>query len=166
MKTSKSIFAICVVALILTSCEKGDTGPQGAPGLQGQAGNANVHTANYTISSLSTGSNYKYKNLYPSMITSDIINNGAVMAYLYTSSGWAAMPYTILVNSSVQQFYRGYVSTGKYYLKINNSDSSTPSVSVPFSFKIVTIDGLARASHPDVNLNNYEEVKEAFNLID
>lgn len=170
MKKLKAIFAICILTILITSCEKeGTQGPQGVQGPQGDAGpqgSANVKSSTYTITSLSSGSNYRYKKVASSIITSTIYSSGVVLAYVYTSSGYTAIPYTFLASSSVQQFYRGFVTVGQFELKIYNSDFSTPSVSLPFTLKLVAIDGARLSQKPMINLQDYNAVKTAFNLND
>ncbi len=80
----KTLIAVCVMALALSSCKKepikGDKGDTGA------TGNANVKSITLTSSVGSwawDGSNYWSSATWTnvSMLSSDVVNNGAVMLY-------------------------------------------------------------------------------------
>ena len=169
MKNLKTILAICTVAVMIASCEtEGPQGPAGTPGKDGKDGNANVNTFNYTITSWGFDGNYWYADFAPS-ISSAAISDGAVMGYIYTSSGWTSLPYLYYVGGGVTQYYRSFFSQNNFLIQIRLSDGSTPTsaqnlLSTPRDVKVVVIPG--RLANPNVNLNSYEEVKAAYNLKD
>ncbi len=165
-KTTKVIATLFVACgLIFSSCKKGDTGPAGKDGTNG---NANVKSQTSTISAWTwDGSAYiLYSNVSVSSLTSDIANTGAVMVYLQTTSGeWAPLARTFAITSTTSQNQRYVYSTGNVKIILQNSDLTQPSSSAVV-FKIVCIASSARTANPNVNYADYNEVKNTFNLPD
>ena len=107
----KKIHSIPVLTLLITvllstglvSCKKTTTGPtgvQGATGLQGPQGNANVKAFNFSTGcnwkADSTSKNYNYR-YHIADLTKSVLEDGIVMLYLgddFGSNGseWKAMP--------------------------------------------------------------------------
>lgn len=167
MKTIKSIVFVSIISFIFGCTKKGDTGPSG------KDGSSNVSATVFSISSWGwTAPNY-YANLSVPEITSDNFNSAAIMVYFSTSNGkWTALPFT------------QYNSPSNYFMGFNTSvgnvqvtwiyDSSLSSGSNPNNYygvtalqcKVVVIPKAAKEAHPNVNLSNYIEVREAFELKD
>jgi hypothetical protein len=183
MKKLKSIFAICTVAVMIASCQKeGPEGPQGIQGIQGehglqgvpgQDGNANVHSVTFSYTWASNDFPfYTYTlNCPTSNITSVIINDGAVLGYVSTNNGvnWNPITYYISLGANSHIYFRGSISDGNYAVIIGRDDGGNVTsslISSTIKVKVVTIAGSARMENPNVNFNNYEEVKKVFNLKD
>jgi len=162
--------ALCGLAVlaITTSCSKdGATGPQGPAGTNGTTGtngtngNANVTTTTFTItpSQWTTGNG----GWYNASFTAPTITDGdkdAVMIYLWTSAGtsttqWYALPVSDLIATGDKlQFGETTNSlTLQYY-------GAAPANT--WTFKQVVIPPAMKK--PNVNMNNYAEVKAAYNL--
>ncbi len=172
--TSFPVKLTALVALILSfslsSCKK-EEGPAGPTGPAGAPGNANVK--NMTI--FVNANEWVYKpglcevtKLVPE-ITADIVNKGAVMVYTEgtTTGSWDALPTTSAGANLTLAF--GYtIEAGKLHLYVTfDSNTTLPGGTLASSnFKLVLIAGSARNANPNVNHNNYEEVKVAYQLAD
>jgi hypothetical protein len=178
MKTTITKFiAICLIAGgFLTNCKKaeagpkGDTGPAGPTGTVGPAGNANVKSntfTNITWTFNSTTKNFEAIISY-SAITQEIVNTGAVMMYMETSSNYySQLPTSFMFDASTILFFEfeHYNGGVKVYVHNSNLDNSIAPQST-IKFKIVAVAGSAKAQNPNVDYGNYTKVKEAYQLKD
>lgn len=152
------LFAIAST-LFLKGCVKdGPIGPQGPPG---QDGNANVIGTNSVSVGWTLDGNAWYSTINVPGITQDIVNKGTVQVFIQYGTEWWTMPDVIGINSTTFGFDVGYVS-----LVNSNADGSTPSYPTHSTFRVVIISASNRLANPDVNWNNYEEVKKALHLQD
>ncbi|MFI5218370.1 MAG: collagen-like protein [Bacteroidia bacterium] len=174
MKKLLKIFMMLASISLLISCAKdGETGPQGPAGVNGtngtngQDGNANVHTQTFTVS------NWYY--IAPSYgvdiadfdITQDIVDNGLVMVYTSNGSGgWQALPYTAYPSSSYSSTYVFVHYLNGVTIWKTDSDLTQPVNPGTRTYKVIAVAEAPRIANPNVNWNNYEEVKETFNLKD
>jgi len=169
MKKINTVVMLIILSSILTtfSCTKegkqGETGPAGTNGVNG---NANVKSASFTVYTWEwlTNGNSKYVDITSTLITTDILNSGAVLLYIKSGSTWQALPFT---------FPQGTTSTLFRYLYAYNlveiqitQETGVPSITSNLEFKLVVMSSTARMSNPNIDYNNYYEVKGAFNLKD
>lgn len=167
----------CILALLsflAIGCQ-GPTGPQG---------NANVHASTVAVSSsdwIYTSGQDEYGEYHVTFtdneITQDIVDHGMVLVYISNGSGgWQLMPivgYTQGTSNgltydleykyspvygafSVTVWY--YILTDPYFWVPVNPGAQT--------FKIVAVAGLSKASNPNLNWNNYDDVKRALKIQD
>ncbi len=161
-KANKLFTAIAVISLALTtSCaKKGDTGPAGA---QGPAGNANVISSTITVNGTNwslSGSEWDYSYTTSSM-TQNNVDKAAVMCYLSVGSGnWAALPFTV----TDREFAFVYSLNSISFAVLSASGSTGISNPGTLVFKYVIIP--PAMIKPNINLHNYNEVKQAYNLKD
>ncbi len=162
MRNTKKIILLFAVVFAFASCKKGDTGPAGANGTNG---NANVTNSTFTVATSSwvlTGNEYDATLNVPS-INQSIIDKGAVNIYV-SSDGitWTAMPFSV---QGYEFNYNYSLSTVKiaFSLDSGNIPSSAPNND---KFKVVVIASSGLIAHPNVNLNNYNDVKAAYQLQD
>jgi hypothetical protein len=141
---------------------KGDTGPTGP------TGNANVRSIQVVVydvfwTDASTGVIYYNENT--KLITSDIASHGTVLVYyLLNNGGWAPLPNGF-VNDNEQTYGVNFVyTTGLVEFIESSSTISNDGLKITQTFKVVVVDGTASLAKIDVQ--NYEEVKKAFNLED
>ena len=162
--TLKGFLIVVAVIFSFSSCKK-EEGPQGPPG---KDGNANVKTQIITVTpgEWNTNNSTLYVIKDVSIITSDIANSGAVMVYLKAtnSSSYQALPYTWPGNN--ERIMRFWYSKGSLEIDIyeENGPASTPTST--YTFKVVAIEGNLAEKNTNVNYNNYNEVKEYYNLKD
>ena len=172
-KTAKILcmFALACGLLFTNCAKKGDTGPAGPAGTNGTNGNANVKSKTIFVAGSewinSAGASTVTKLV--SEITTDIINNGAVLVYVDNgSNNWSALPVTTTDPSGVVLAFGYDIEPGKLILnaEVNQNVTLTASTFGNTNFRIVTIAGSGRMANPNLNYNDYNEVKKAFNLKD
>lgn len=171
MKTTTIKFILATTAFLFilfsTSCQKGETGTPG------QNGTGNIASNIYTVNSWAYTSPNYYVNLSVPEITSNNLNSCAVMVYYSnsTSDKWRAVPFTQY--GSVNNYYMNFNSSiGNVQVTwfSNSSVSSGDNPNVYYGatsqFKVVVIANSLKTQNPNVNFNNYYEVKAKFNLKD
>ena len=159
--TTSSAFAIVAIAVALTfsACKKGDTGPAGK---DGKDGNANViGTNNVTISSWSSGGTNWTATITVAGITQSIIDKGSVSVFVQYGSDWWSMPDINGKNSMQYGFGVGYVN-----LLNQNSDGTLPTNPGSKTFRVVFISASAKEANPNVNWQDYNQVKQLMHLAD
>lgn len=156
MKQSNIIYSLIVVIISFASCAKdGETGPQGP----------NATTNSFTITSWESVPNILTRTAADGL---NISSNDVVLSYFNSGNDWIPFPFQSSVGGGLFVFYRPYFHQDYFNLNVINSDGTTPSqsslLSTPREIKLVVIP--ARIANPNVNVNNYEEVKAAYNLKD
>lgn len=165
MKTLKKTLILVLMASISATFSCTKEGKEGPPGPAGTNGNANVKSSNFTIYSWdwTTSGNMKYVDINSSLITTDIVNSGSVLMYMKYGGFWQALPFTY-PQGATSQLFRYYYSDNFVQIQVTQ-ETGIPSLP-DFEFKLVAISSSARLSNPDINLNNYYQVKEVFSLND
>jgi hypothetical protein len=147
---------VTIVASVLISCKKGDTGPQGPDG------NANVYGSyNITLNSgdwVSFGT-YYYADITVPNISQAIVDRGVVMVYEQAIPVWNALPYTWGNLSISYDFGLNIV-----HIFYENTDGTQTQIPGTRTFRIVCISALNAKAHSNVDWKNYTEVKKTFNL--
>ena len=157
---------ICLMVLALAGCKKGDTGPAGKDGKNGTNGNANVVSSSVTSSSWTyTAPSWQISFTY-SPITQDIIDRGAVLVYIKAGSAYNQLPVTFYPASTYSRTYEVSTALNGVTIFCTDSDLTQPTNPGSQTFKIVVIAPSQLIKNPNVNLDNYEEVKKAFDLKD
>jgi hypothetical protein len=150
-----ALLILSLVSFGLTSCEK-EEGPQGPPGPAGEDGNANVKTEIVTFSAsewVQDGSFYAV-GTSSDLLTQKTVGSGS--AHLYLEAGedlWAALPY----------YGIGFGVTVNTLTIIAESPFTPNPV---MTFKLVVIEGNMNKSSNNVDFNNYNAVKDYYNLDD
>jgi hypothetical protein len=168
-KSRNTIVALIVFSTtIFNGCKKGE---DGAPG---KDGSSNVTSYTYSISTWSYSSPAWYKNLSFPEITSANINTVSVQAYIYTATNtWTALPNTFY-NSGGANYLMGFETTVGV-IRINwiyNSSLSAGDNPNTFfgtsasQFKVVAIPPSIMIANPNLNLKDYNQVKQILNLKD
>jgi len=161
--------AFLMLITTLESCVKGDTGAtgqQGLAGANGLNGNANVvssgvFSATSSDWGYSTTNGQYYVNLIDSALTTDVVNNGAVMVYKVNTDGSStALPY-----NNGNGYYNDYTLLPNVYevqIQIGLVTGATPSNPGNQEYRIVVIPSSQRKASPNLNLSDYNEVKATF----
>jgi len=171
----KIITTILTSLVLLTSC-KGDQGPAGPPG---QDGNANVQSATIETRFSDWDWSDTEKNWAISFdwnaISLDMVDYGALLVYLENPRSdlyaWHQLPMTLVITDS----YSAVLETSYYDYGFTifwtNSDLQKHKDVLqsyydeePMMFKVVLIAANYYAAHPEIDYSNYEEVKTALNL--
>ena len=145
-----------LIAVSISSCKKGDTGPAGTPGTPGAPGapgNANVQTDTFTLTNakwlynsqytFTTGTGAftswftRYCDVTFSKLTQGMLDSGMVMVYFRPSAlnaqQWVPLPYSFESGGTNQFFYNIAFETfaGKvrlhYFYTPNGSTGTLPS---------------------------------------
>lgn len=168
----KTIIYSVLAMILVTSCAKdGDTGPQGPPGANG---NANIKSVSFSVSpgdwstygTPGSANHGKYYQKSIPQITNTIMFTGMVMGYLVNNDFEGNLPVTLYPASNYHVQINGFHGVGAYEVGIYQSNLSTPNIVGTFSFRVVIADGTLRAMNPDLDWNNYQEVKKRFNFVD
>ena len=150
-------------ATTFSNCEKVTvTGPAGE---DGKDGNANVVSSSITSGSWSFVSPSWSQSFTYSAITQDILDNGAVLVYVASGVNYYQLPYTFYPTSSYSRTYNYVHYLGGLKVYVTDSDLNTPQPGT-LEFKVVVIEASFLMKNPNVDLNNYQAVKKAFNLAD
>lgn len=173
MKRIKQTLTFVVVASVLTifSCTK--EGENGADGTNGADGNANVKSVTLIANSTSNwgwNSTYAFRNASftnISSLTYNAVNSGAVMLYQMDAGVATQLPVTITYSGKTESDFYSYAE-GTVGISVQNSDGSDPlnQIPIPTTYKLVIIPQSAIDANPSLDLNNYFEVKGAFDLED
>lgn len=182
LRITATLFMMLVATLGCVKTEKGDTGPQGTTGprgeqgiqgekgdkgdngLNGTNGNANVKTRVATIIPSNwayDATNYfNYVNVNDVDITADIVNSGLVSVfYSFVSGEWSALPETNYFSDGTSYTMTFNYSVGRVQLQIVSASFTTTTVNVDTYVKIVTIASSVRKANPNVDWNDYNQVK-------
>ena len=142
----KGLLMLVSLIVILSSCEKEE-------GLDGKDGNANVKTEIIEIYGYEWEHNDPFYGVdkSSSLLTADIIRNGSSHLYLESSEDvWIALPY------STMGFGVGIGEVGIF--------TEGDVINQTTTLKLVVISGIMQAKSSNVNFNDYNEVKEVFNI--
>jgi hypothetical protein len=130
-----------------------------------------VSSHTYSVSSWYWSAPHHYVDLGVEELTSSNLNSAGVMVYYSVSSGtWISVPYTVY--GTVHDYHMGFhYAAGTVrvtWLYDGPSSGSDPNsyYSATVKCKVVVIPSSARLAHPDVDWNNYEEVRQRFHLND
>lgn len=97
-----------------------------------------------------------------SSITSDIFNNGAILAYIGDSTQWQAMPSVVAYTGYIRTY--GYaVQIGAIAITVQDSDLQTVSGG-NVNIKVVLVKQKDMPLLDGADLNNYDEVAELLDL--
>lgn len=185
-KLLTGITAILFSTMILTSCTKegpagpagatgpvGPTGATGPAGPTGQTGNANVRSNTITLLpnnwSWNNASNNSYSDITWSAITSDVFNYGFVYAFIKSTNNgqdiWIPLPKIEPLTPTVWNKYDiAYISLGGLRIRYAWSDNRNSPPTTTNTFKLVAVSGTAKAANPNVNWQDWNQVKEALHI--
>lgn len=154
----KLMFGAILASVALVSCKKAvKEHEENHP-------HAQVQSTVVTISNWSGGGAGYSATATVGFISQSIQNSGAVMCYLKDDSDWYAMPITISTGpTSWTSHYLFSTSVGQVDFYIFDDDGLSPNPGTQ-SFKIVAISSVGLAQNPDIDLLDYEQVKQTFDL--
>lgn len=161
------ILIVALSALFVLACKKED-GPEGPQGPQGETGNANVQSQMITVQS----SQWVYEDPTYSFITScgiitgEIAESGVVMCYEKRDDIYTPMPISVIYNGETVTTHVGFEhKVDEIYFFIQAAEGVTPAPGER-TFKVVAIESSGLAANPGVDLYDYEEVKQTFDIED
>lgn len=148
-----------LLILAFSGCRK-----EGPPG---KDGNANVKSSTITFSNWSWNSSgyYDYANFTWGAITSDIVNTGGVFVYESNGSGgWLPLPRTVFLSNNYAQSQRFSYYQGGFTVIVQDSDLTPPANPGTWTIKVLAVASSVRRANPDLDWNNYEQVKVALGI--
>ena len=94
-----------------------------------------------TISNWTNNGNGGYTSILPwGQITSDVIDNGAVMTYMETGTNvWSQLPLTVYNSSSYSTTFQVSITVGQVIVLVKNSDLVLPADPGALVFKITVV---------------------------
>ena len=161
MKNTKlTLAALAIVAGAFTSCKKKKAEAPAAPASTVQSFTYGTNNFAWT-----QNGNVFSAVLTVDAITTDILSKGTVNVFIGDGTGynWMSMPVTLNGIQWRDNIYIHTVQVNAEESKTGNTSFANPGVQ---QFKVVVVSSSARIAHPDVDLNNYKEIKEAFHLAD
>ncbi|MEX1191241.1 MAG: hypothetical protein WEA99_04655 [Brumimicrobium sp.] len=167
------VLILALSATLVLACKKedGPEGPQGPQGPEGETGNANVQTQMITVLPADWNDESTNVSSYTftrpcGIITEEIAQSGAVMCYVQNNDVYTPMPITAIFTAdgdTVSTIYGFQHSINEIHLFVQGEDGITPAPG-EITYKVVAIESSGLAANPGVNLGDYEEVKQAYDL--
>ena len=160
--------AAFLLILLINGCKKGD---DGVPGTPGKNGAANISSRTFTIDNWFYASPFHYVNLNVPELTTTNLNSAGVLVYFTTKGiNWIALPYTQFAATNYNMGFETSTGTVKitwfYNSSVESGDNPNVYYNTKVQYKVVVIPVAERVLKPNVNYNNYEEVKASFKLND
>jgi hypothetical protein len=144
------IFLSAILIALFTSCSKN------------KYGNTDIISDTYTVSWTFDDPSYKTQ-ISESLITQDIIDNGAVMVYMSNGNGgWIALPYTLPQDATYSSTYSFVLYDGGLTVWKTDTDMLTLDPGTT-TFKVVILSQHGLIQHPGLDLTDYEAVEKELN---
>lgn len=160
--TGAMLFFLMVI--VINGCKKGETGPAG------KDGSVNVKAHTFSVPTWTNNGTLWFNEFPVPELTSDNINSAAIQVYWgTTSNNWIALPYTFV---SSTDYFMGYltqignVEVRWTYNGIGVGSDPNTELGGTVQIKVVVIPPAMVKKNPNVNMNNYNEVKSAYGLKD
>lgn len=162
------ILFIGMTALMGCKKEVGPQGPQGEQGPQGQQGEQGPGAKTYEFNmTFDAGSAFSYHII--SGLPSNFSNGDALLGFIlydqYSGTKyWASLPYTSVNRVYLFNFNE---NTGTFWINLKNA---TTGADLPFTssttlgFRAVHVKSSFMQENPNVDWNNYQQVKQVLNL--
>ncbi len=152
----------------------GPAGPAGATGPAGQTGNANVIQISYAAKTWTAAKGSVQQFIFPSNVTSAIMNSSAILIYMTngtpnnaTSYGWYAIPGIVPSNGVEHEFYYETTFAGNTAgINIYRKVASTASLSASTRIVIIPANDIRGGRKAAVDFSDYNAVKAYYNLED
>ncbi len=164
MKNLLQILSIIIVITTINGCKKGKDGEPG------KDGSANVTTRTFSVPAWSNNSSRWFTELSFPELTADNINSASVQVYWSTGNNtWVALPYTYI--GTTNNYFMGFATMVNNVeirwdcnslVTIGSSPNSILDGTV--QIKVVIIPPAQKKSN--INHNNYNEVKAAYDIKD
>jgi hypothetical protein len=147
-----------MVSTLFTNCEDSTVDP---------ATQVKAHT--FTVTTWYWSTPHHYINLGVPEITSNNLETVGVLVYYSTQSNvWTSVPYTVY--ETVHDYHMGFrytpgtVEVNWLYDGPSSGDDPNTYYGVNVKCKVVVVPSSARAAYPGLNWNNYEDVRQQFDL--
>ncbi len=155
----KKLLLVFVSALTLLGCKK----VEGPAGKDGKDGVSNIKTTQFSVNTnqwiYDNQTKEYFFNINVPAININVINIGAVSCFMSDAAGeeWIAMPFTY---NGVQSFFS--FKESNVTVSFSLSSGGVPGNPGFVKYKVVVIP--PAMVKPNVNFNNYSELKKAYNI--
>ncbi|RYY34959.1 MAG: collagen-like protein [Sphingobacteriaceae bacterium] len=181
---------VLVIGMLLfsISCKKGDIGPQGAQGEQGitgedgskgdkgekgdrgSTGTANVIYSDWVMATNfrdTTADNSKLRiaDVAAPKLTSALLNNASIQVYFNFGGGIFTLPYSSYAGGKLNTM--SFLPRVKKIIITRFTDDNSASIPISsfLQYRYIIIPGGAKATAKNsIDLNNYEAVKQYYNI--
>jgi hypothetical protein len=156
MKTT-IFFAALLITFAFSACNKDTAAPT-------------MVQNTFTVSDWTWDGNSKllYSDVPWSEIDAEVADKGMLHLYLKTTNGdWAPLPRTVMLSGVIYDYaqsQRYTFRTGSFELIVQDDDLLQPNAPGTWTVRAVAVSGAQRSANSDLDWNNYEAVKERFNL--
>lgn len=147
-----------MISVFLTNCKNSAVDPA-----------AQVKSHTFTVTAWNWSPPHHYVNLAVPEITSSNIETAGVMVYYSTQPNtWTSVPYTVY--GTVHNYYMGFrytpglVEVTWLYDGLGSGDDPNTYYNTNVKCKVVIVPSSARKANPDINWDNYEDVRQRFGL--
>ena len=162
-KIGTIMLGLLVATSMLGACKKkevvGPTGPAGP------AGNANVKSLTFQTEVadwIGNGVDGYTATFNAPIITTSIASTGAVMCYMESSGVTYALPFSYLYGGFTRHMSFEF-EPSVLRVNIRDDDGATSNLG-GVNIKVVAISSSGLIQHPNLDLEDYEAVKKAFDL--
>ena len=118
----------------------------------------------FTVSNWSGGGDGFSAMVIVDFVTKEVHDNGVVMCYLKDNADWVALPLTMSngTNSWTSHYlFSTFIGGVEFVFYDDDGITLNPGTR---TFKIVAISAAGMAQNPNVNLHDYEQVRQTFDL--
>jgi hypothetical protein len=160
-KTTTGIRLVLGVLLcfaVFTACKK-EAGPKGDKGAPGNANVIGLDPVTVTADQWLNSDDVWLALLEVPEITQEVMDHGMVQVYVMYNTKWWTLPYIQGIQQTTFAILPGQVML--YRANLSNTPAGQPS---DRQYRVVVVAPAQLDAHPDVNWNNYTEVKEALDL--
>jgi hypothetical protein len=148
-------------AFLFASCSKDSE--QGPPG---QDGNANVLSITKVVDA-NDWEEFEFENttLFEAVVplpelTAEIVDKGAVLAYIKDGSFLTPLPFTIYLNDNIDATYSYFYQPQQVFLELQFNTLVTGGAPPTLEYKFVIIDGFPKSESKSLPVEDYDQLME------
>jgi hypothetical protein len=159
-RTITTLVILSAVSMLYYSCGKDSAAPESQ---------VTAHT--YSVSTWYWDAPHHYVDLQIDELTAANVQSAGVMVYYSVTPGtWISVPYTVY--GTLHDYHMGFsyaqnvVEVTWLYDGPNSGSDPNAYYSTTVKCKVVVVPSSVRQANPDVDWNNYDQVKRTFHLKD
>jgi hypothetical protein len=171
-KAFSVLFVLTALVLAVTSCKKGDTGPQGEPGTANVIYSPWFKPASYKRDTIYGVWGYNHNEVAPA-ITQHVLDSGTVLTFGkllgYNASVWpegqiGQLPVTVSYMQGNLQIdtWQAYATAGNLRIRFTNNNNLYTSITAQHQFRYIIIPGGAPTAR--MAQLSYSELCRKYNI--
>jgi hypothetical protein len=149
---------VLLYCTVFTACKK-EAGPKGDTGAPGNSNVIGLDAVTVTADQWLNSGDVWFAYLDVPEITQEVVDHGLVQVYALYNNNWWTLPYMQGIQQTTFAILPAQVML--YRANLSNTPAGQPS---DRQYRVVVVAPSQLDAHPDVNWNNYTEVKEALDL--